>query len=164
MVASLESDQSLDSNLVTGALPPNPDLGAGGGDGGATKTITVEVTAQDSKGNIAVTVFKIDLGPGVGKHGWNMEWPGQRFGLEHHAGLPMISPELAAIEAAVRDVTHRSEPFGHRAAPVRQGNALSGGESPASGRAGLTEQLASIGWRSLDAQRNALLASVRQRQ
>jgi hypothetical protein len=76
----------------------------------------------------------------------------------------MISPELAAIDAAVRDVTRSVEPFGLRGMPVRHVDSISvgSGEVPPAGRAGLTEQLASIGWRSMAAQRNALLASLQQ--
>jgi hypothetical protein len=71
----------------------------------------------------------------------------------------MLSPELAAIEAAVRDVTRSLEPFAMRDMLPRHGERSSAEAVPA-GRAGLTEQLASIGWRSMAAQRNALLASL----
>ncbi|MDB5516978.1 MAG: hypothetical protein JWQ17_3736, partial [Tardiphaga sp.] len=159
-VASIEPDQS-DSNIVTGALPPNPDLGTGPGPNAPVKpqTITVEVLARDSKGNVAVTTFTIDLrAHPAGKQGWNV----QPFGPTRHASLATLSPELAAIEAAVRDATPSFEPFAARGMPVRHGDAISvgSGEAMPAGRAGLTEQLASIGWRSMDAQRNALLASL----
>jgi hypothetical protein len=162
-VASIEPDQSADNNIVTGALPPNPDLGmAGPNPPSKAQTITVEVLARDSKGNIAVTVFTIDLRPHfAGKQGWNA----RPFGTERHASQPMLSPELAAIEAAVRDVTRPLEPFALRGMPVHHGDSISigAGETAPAGRAGLTEQLASIGWRSMAAQRNALLASLQGR-
>jgi hypothetical protein len=165
-VASIEPDQSADNNIVTGALRPNPDLGlAGLNPPSQPQTLTVEVLARDSKGNIAVTVFTIDLRPHyAGKQGWNIDRSAQPFGDARHASLPMMSPELAAIDAAVRDVTRSVEPFGLRGMPVRHGDSISvgSGEVAPAGRAGLTEQLASIGWRSMAAQRNALLASLQQ--
>jgi hypothetical protein len=164
LVASIEPDQSLDNNIVTGALPPRPDLGITGPNAPAKpRTITVEVTARDSKGNIAVTVFTIDLRTHTaGKQGWNIDRNARPFGNERHASLPMISPELAAIDAAVRDVT--PEPLALRGTSIRHGDSISDGsrESIPAGRAGLSEQLASIGWRSMAAQRNALLASLQQ--
>jgi VCBS repeat-containing protein len=169
-VASIEPDQSADNNIVTGALPPSPDRGLGMGAGPnapvAPNTITVEVLARDSKGNIAVTVFTIDLrAHTAGKQGWNLDRNEPSFGPGRHGSLPMMSPELAAIEAAVRDAAGPFEPFTLRGLPVRHGDSIAGGirEAAPTGRAGLTEQLASIGWRSMDAQRNSLLASLQQR-
>jgi VCBS repeat-containing protein len=162
-VASIEPDQSGD-DIVTGALPPNPDLGVAGPNAPAKlQTITVEVLARDSKGNIAVAVFTIDLRSHVaGKQGWNIDRNAHPFGTERHASLPMTSPELAAIEAAVHGAT--VEPFALRGMPVRYGDAISvgAGDAAPAGRPGLTEQLGSIGWRSMAAQRNALLASLQQ--
>jgi hypothetical protein len=65
--------------------------------------------------------------------------------LEHHAA--------ASIEGADHDAL---TPLAPAMAPVRRGEALP------SVRAGLTEQMAAIGWRSMAAQRNALLASLPQ--
>jgi hypothetical protein len=165
-VASLEPDQSADNNIVTGSIPPKSDLGIAGANTPATpNTITVEVLARDSKGNIAVTVFTIDLrAHTAGKQGWNIDWT-RPFATERHAAMPMTSPELAAIEAAVRDATRPLEPFALHGMPVRHGDSISvgAGEAAPAGRAGLTEQLASIGWRSMAAQRNALLASLQGR-
>jgi hypothetical protein len=81
----------------------------------------------------------------------------------------MLSPELAAIEAAVRDVTRPIEPFGSRgmatghAAGLGEAILVGAREAAPAGRAGLTEQLASVGWRSMAAQRDALLASLQGR-
>ena len=160
IVASIEPEHSSDNNIVTGSVSPYLDLGFAGLDTPVKpNTITIEVTARDSKGNIAVSVFTIELRPQkIGRQGWNA----QPFGNEHHASLPMLSPELAAIEAAVRDVTRPLEPFGMRGMPNGRGEHIAAETAPA-GRAGLTEQLASIGWRSMAAQRNALLASLQQR-
>ena len=157
-VASLAPDRSVDNNIVTGTLKQDFDGGSGRHEQGSS-SITVEVLARDSKGNLAVTVFTIDLHTN-GRHGWNM----QPFGVERHAALVPLSPELAAIEAAVHDATRAIEPFGLHGMPVRHGDAISvgGHETAPAGRAGLTEQLASIGWRSMAAQRNALLASLQQ--
>jgi methionine-rich copper-binding protein CopC len=150
-------------DVVTGALPPNGGLGTGNGNGAPpAKTITVEVVATDYDGNVAVTVFTIELRPRPGKQGWNMEWRVPSLG-ERHAGLPAMSAELAAIEAALRDVTHVIEPFRLVGLPSHFADAAPAGRDTASaGRAGLTEQLASVGWKSMAAQRNALLASLQQ--
>jgi Bacterial Ig domain/Bacterial Ig-like domain len=159
-VASLAPDQSTDNNIVTGTLKQDFNDGSGRHAPGSS-SITIEVLARDSKGNVAVTVFTIDLQPhNAGQHGWNM----QPFGVERHASLATLSPELAAIEAAVRDVTRPVEPFAIHGMPVHHGDTISVGahETVPVGRAGLTEQLASIGWRSMAAQRNALLASLQQ--
>ena len=159
-VASLAPDLSSDNNIVTGTLKQDFNDGSGRHAPGSS-SITIEVLARDSKGNVAVTVFTIDLQPHhAGQHGWNM----QPFGVERHASLETLSPELAAIEAAVRDVTRPVEPFAIHDMPVRHGDTISvgGHETAPVGRAGLTEQLASIGWRSMAAQRNALLASLQQ--
>jgi VCBS repeat-containing protein len=155
-IASLQPDQSSDNNIVTGALSPKSDLGLVSRPSAARNTITVEVSARDSRGNIAVTVFTIDLrAHTAGKQGWNVQQPPFE---ERHAALPMMSPELAAIEAAVHKAT--LEPW--RGMPAGHGEAVSVGigETTSAGRASLTEQLASVGWRSMDAQRNALLASL----
>jgi hypothetical protein len=163
-VASIEPDQSLDSNLATGSIPPKPDLDATPGGSATLKTITVEVLVQDSKGNVAVTTFTIDLRPHPGKQGWNTDWNRQRFGDLRYGRQAVASPELAAIEAAVRDATRPFEPFASDELPVRHGDHVSSGfAAPApAGRAGLSAQMAAIGWRSMDTQRNALLASLRQ--
>jgi VCBS repeat-containing protein len=161
-VASIAPDQSSDSDIVTGALPPNPNLGIDGPtERLQPQTITVEVLVRDSRGNIAVTVFTIDLRAHVAaKHGWNIDRNAHPFGHARHAAL--AAPELATLEAAVRDVTR--EPFALRGMPVRHGDAISVDVSEAApaGRPGLTEQLASIGWRSMATERNALLASLQQ--
>ena len=80
------------------------------------------------------------------------------------AALPTTSPELAAIVAAVRGVTIEP-PLASRGMPVRHGDAITvgSGETAPAGRAGLTEQMVSIGWRSMAAQRNPLLASLQGR-
>jgi hypothetical protein len=165
-VASIEPDHAADNNVVTGSISPNPDLGIAGLDTPAQpNTVTIEVTARDSKGNIAVSVFTIDLrAHTANKQGWYIDRTTRPFGYQHHTSTPMLSPELAAIEAAVRDVTRPFEPFGTRGMPVGYGDRTSAGAAEAvpAGRAGLTEQLASIGWRSMAAQRNALLASLQQ--
>jgi hypothetical protein len=99
----------------------------------------------------------------AGKQGWNIDRHAP-FGSLRHAALPTTSPELAAIEAAVRGVTIEP-PLASRDMPVRHGDAITvgSGEAAPSGRAGLTEQMVSIGWHSMAAQRNALLASLQRR-
>ncbi|MET0983431.1 MAG: hypothetical protein ABWY02_15105, partial [Telluria sp.] len=130
------------------------------------KTITVEVVARDSKGNVAVTTFVIELRPRTGKQGWYMDW--NMPGDARHVALPAASPELAAIEAAVRDATGReaagiAEPFAIRGlVPAHRDAIVIGAVETAPGRAGLSEQMAGIGWRAMTAQTNALLASLQQ--
>jgi hypothetical protein len=161
-IASIEPASSSDNDVVTGSLPPKPDDGVAGPYPATPHTITIEVLARDSKGNVAVTVFTIDLQiHSAGKQSWNA----QPFGGARHASLPMRSPELAAIEAAVRDATRPLEPFALRGLTGGHGDAIStsAAETATAGRAGLTEQLASVGWRSMAAQRDALLASLQQR-
>src|SRR5262249_14416795 len=169
-IASLARDRSSDNSIVTGALPPSSDLD-GGTDAAAhapalSNTITIEVAAHGSKGNIAVTVFTIDLrSRTAGRQGWNMDRPAPGLRHAHHAALP-LSPELAAIEAAVRDVTRPLEPFAPHGVAVGHGHdaiSAGAGDSVPAGRAGLSEQLASIGWRAMAARRDALLASLQGR-
>jgi hypothetical protein len=148
MVASLAPDQAADNDVVTGTLNPDFAPGDGGGqDSGGNKTLTVEVLARDSRGNIAVTLFTIDL-KDHGKHGWNIDRDRHGFGLDRHAAASDRS-----IEGADRGTV---APSARPMPPARHGEALP------SGRAGLTEQMAGIGWRSMAAQRNALLASLQQ--
>ncbi|HEY4973459.1 MAG TPA: putative Ig domain-containing protein, partial [Steroidobacteraceae bacterium] len=165
-VASIEPDQSADNNVVTGSISPNSDLGIAGLNAPARpNTITIKVTARDSRGNIAVSVFTIDLRAHMaGRQGWNIDRTVRPFGYEHHASQPMLSPELAAIEAPVRDVTRLLGPFAMHGVPIGHSERIvaDAAEVTPAGRAGLTEQLASIGWRSMAAQRNALLASLQQ--
>jgi hypothetical protein len=163
MFASLAPDQSTDSNIVTGTLPPNPNLGTDGAAlAGEPNTYTVEVLARDSHGDIAVTIFTIDLRPHAGKHGWNIDRGLQPFGWQRHAGL--LSHDLAASDA-VRDAARPFEPFGSLVRPIHHGGTSAAGDVEAvpAGRPGLSEQMAEIGWRAMDAQRNALLASLQGR-
>ncbi|WP_210253114.1 Ig-like domain-containing protein, partial [Beijerinckia sp. L45] len=150
---------------VTGALPPDPGRDvADRHRTPAPNTISVEVLVRDSKGNLAVTHFTIDLRThATGKQGGAIDHPGLPPGRQQHTALPMGSFELAAIGAAARDAARPFEPLVAR--DIRHSGAISIGpaESLPAGRAGLTEQLASVGWRSMAAQRDALLASLRQR-
>jgi VCBS repeat-containing protein len=166
MVASIErrGASDNDSDIATSSLPLDPSAGLGPSPvAPAGKTITVEVLARDSRGNVAATVFTIELRPRAGKQGWDTDWNVVPNGTRH-AGLPEVSPELAAIEAAVRDATGTVEPFTIRGLSLRQGDAIMLGarEAPPAGRAGLSEQMAAIGWRAMNAQTNALLASLQQ--
>ncbi len=165
MFASLAPDQSPDSNIVTGTLPPNLDLGNDGASVAAEpETFAVEVLARDSRGDIAATIFTIDLRPHAGKQGWNMDRSLQPFGFERHAVTSTSLHHLAANEA-VHDAARPFELIASHVSPIHHGDAGSaaGNEAVPSGRAGLTEQMAAIGWRSMHAQRNALLASLRGR-
>jgi hypothetical protein len=156
MFASLAPDQSADSNIVTGTLPPNPNLGTDGvALAGEPETYTVEVLARDSHGDIAVTIFTLDLRPHTGKHGWNIDRSPPSFGVERHAGT-----------TSLHDPAHPFEHLTSHVTPVHHhGDAGAFGtiEAMPVGRAGLTEQLTGIGWRSMHAQRNALLASLQGR-
>jgi hypothetical protein len=159
MFASIAPDQSADSNIVTGTLPPNLDLGSDGATVVAEpKTFTVEVLAQDSRGDIAATIFTIDLRAHAGKQGWNIDRSLQPFGFERHAGTSTSMHQLA-------DAARPFELLASQVSPIHHGDAGAAGNNEAvpSGRAGLTEQMAAIGWRSMHAQRNALLASLQGR-
>jgi hypothetical protein len=152
-----------DADLATGALPPDSGVDAVP-PAAPTRTFKVEVVARDSKGNFAVTVFTIELRPRSGKQGWNMDRNSAPLHGLGHAGLAERLPELAAIEAAVRDVTGSALQHGIADRSIRLGDSsrVSADAPPAAGRAGLSEQMASIGWRAMQAQRNALLASLQQ--
>jgi trimeric autotransporter adhesin len=165
MFASLAPDQSPDSNIVTGTLPPNLDLGNDGATVAAEpETFAVEVLARDSRGDIAATIFTIDLRPHAGKQGWNMDRSLQPFGFERHTVTSTSLHHLAANEA-VHDAARPFEMLASNVSPIHHDDAGSaaGNEAVPSGRAGLTEQMAAIGWRSMHAQRNALLASLQGR-
>ena len=64
-----------------------------------------------------------------------------------------------------RDAARTLEQFASHAAPIhhRDTGAAGAFDAAPAGRAGLTEKMAGIGWRSMHAQRNALLASLQGR-
>ena len=156
MFASLAPNPSSDSDIVTGTLPPAPGLDGDGAAVAGEQTYTVEVQARDSRGNIVVTIFTIDLRPHAGRHGWNIERGLQPLGSQHHAGT-------ALHDLAAGNVATPFEPFGAHVMPVHRQHDTGPIEAVPAGRAGLSEQMAAIGWRSMHAQRNALLASLQRR-
>ena len=108
--------------------------------------ITIEVLARDSKGNVAITEFTVDLSAPTphkaDKHGWNAlpdaidfaSGPHRDFTLWH--GAP-------AFDADRVQTDHASD-----RAPI--------------GRAGFSDQIKNHGWHAVAAQRMALLDSLQQ--
>jgi hypothetical protein len=151
-------------NLLTGSLPPTaggvPGGGAGTGAMAVPDTLTIEVVARNSKGDISILEFTIDLtGKNpikTGRHGWNLPngrtfdpWAieRQRGGLAAHRDVAIPASWDGASDALPHGRGHDADrPGGHHV--------------PA-GRAGLSAQLATLGTRGIDAGRTALLDSLR---
>jgi hypothetical protein len=141
-------------DIMTGSIPPDGGVSGKPGNGqpgiDTSGKLTVELIVRDSKGNMSILTFGIDLSntPPPNKGGWNLEFnrPVDPWGL----GAP-------------RDLA-MPVPWGH-AAPHQGGHMLDAGKAihgMPSGRAGLSEQLDSTGWRRMNADRLALLESLRQ--
>jgi len=138
-------------DIMTASIPG----GAGGGQADALTKITIQVTAMDSKGDISLVTFTIDLAapaqPGKGGHldPWG---PGE---FKRHALAPygdlVLPVDAAAWQHALR----------HGGLGPDGSHDLRTDHGPA-GRVGLSDQLKTIGWRGLHADRMALLASLRQ--
>jgi hypothetical protein len=173
-----------DTGQFAGLLPDDIATGStgAGGNGGITgygqdpnapqmlgQPITIEVVARDSNGNLAITDFTIDLSTlkphGNEKHGWNVppdDGTVDPFAAHRQSRDHVI--DLAGL-AAPRDVA----PL-HAMDHVLWHDASAGGgahghhsHDPApAGRAGLSDQIRSLGWHAATAERTALLASLRQ--
>jgi hypothetical protein len=165
-------------DLLTGSIGPDRDSDGYRGhqhDGpqGHGPSITIEVLA--SKGNLAITDFTVDLKPPKGdRHGWNVlpgdgttdgtiaSWATNRRGRDHVIGLaPGAHRDVATLHAMDRVLWHDAVAFetdpghgdnrrdlGHDAAPA--------------GRAGLSDQMKTLGWHAAKAEQMALLDSLRQ--
>ena len=145
-------------DILTGSIPPGSAVTGSPSGGGNLQAppeqITIELVARDSKGNISILDFTIDLTGNTkhAHHGWNLPtrdpWTAapQRqqaaLGAHHDIVLP------PALDGAA-DHAHSG-----------RGHAADRAHVPA-GRAGLSSQLASLGWRGIDAGRTALLDSLR---
>ena len=142
MVASIVPSAGSADDVVTGSLPPG---GLDGASGGGPDRLTIQVTARDSRGNISVMTFTLDLRPGKQSlNGFAPEWSARSA----ERAAPALEREgwfkpVALASSAVALPEHGDE----RAAP--------------SGRAALAEHLGRHGWRAIDGQRMALLHNLR---
>jgi hypothetical protein len=128
--------QPHDPNLPTTLLQP----------------ITIEVVARDSRGDLAITDFTIDLSTlrqhrselkshSGERHGWNV--------------VPGSHGELAPLHAMDRVLWHD-------ASAIDIGRGHHGHDQAPAGRAGLSDQIKGLGWHAAAADRMALLDSLRQ--
>jgi len=161
----------LPDDIATGSIGPEGDGGHPHGPNLPHQSITIEVLARDSKGNLAITDFTIDLSalkPHVReKHGWNV-LPGDgtvdpfatnRRGRDHVIDLAALAAhrDVAPLHAMDRVLWHNVAAFDTGRA---HGN-HSHDPAPA-GRAGLSDQIKGLGWHAASADRMALLESLRQ--
>jgi hypothetical protein len=167
----------LPENNATGSIGPD------GGDGGqphdpnVPAAITIEVVARDSKGNLAITEFTIDISElkrhsgelkrhGGEQHGWNLS-PGDGFvdpfatnrrGRDHVTDLaPGSHRELAPLHAMDRVLWHDVATF-----DIGRVHGDHGSDHTPAGRTGLSDQIKTLGWHAAAADRMALLESLRQ--
>ena len=160
MVASLESyGPASDDNIVTGALPPNAVTNGTTDNGVRPDRLIVRVTATDSRGNISVMTFTIVLRPA--SQTWNAPshdgWDRDAARTEHAGLIPPVGQAAWSLD---RDAWTRAAASGSAAALVA---ALDDGSPTAlAGRSGLAQQLDRSGWRSMSADRTALLHSLRE--
>jgi len=145
-------------DILTASIPRNPGNVGSSSNGNLPAPpdqITIELQARDSKGNVAILNFTVDLtGKSAGNHahhGWNLPrdpWTvapqRQQAALGTHGDI-VLPP---ALDGAA---DHAQGGRGHDADRAH---------TPA-GRAGLSAQLAGLGWRGIDAGRTALLDSLR---
>jgi hypothetical protein len=134
-----------------------------------SQPITIEVVARNSNGSLAITDFTIDFSKlkphGNEKHSWNAQpddgtvdpFATNRQGRDHVI-------DLAGL-AAPRDVAplHAMDHvLWHDGSAVGGGHGHHSHDPAPAGRAGLSDQIRSLGWRAATAERTALLASLRQ--
>jgi VCBS repeat-containing protein len=141
-------------DVLTGSVRPDGGIAAQSPAEPRPQSMTIEVVARDSKGNMAIIDFTLDLsvpaGRKVDKQGWNM-LPGGKaldpWGPNHRdVVLPAAGDHVLAHGGPVFDLDRvRAH---HEAAPA--------------GRAGFSDQLKSHGWHAVSAGRTALLESLRQ--
>jgi hypothetical protein len=157
-------------DFATGSIGPDGAFNNGQGGSSLPQLITIEVVARDSRGNLAVTDFTINLSTHkADKHGWNV-LPGEqiidpwgnvrpRRDFASHSGvgphrdivaphaldhsLDRVAWHVPALDADRVHADHETDP------------------APA-GRAGLSDQIKAHGWHAVAAQRTALLDSLRQ--
>ncbi|MBV8776763.1 MAG: hypothetical protein JO258_06150, partial [Alphaproteobacteria bacterium] len=145
-------------DILTGSIPGNGGVnGSGPGNDGGSRNggaqppaatlsdeLMIKVIARDSKGNISILEFPIKLAPGTDG--------------DHHT---LNLPDLLHAAASAKVWTQHAQDLA--LAPMRHGEIVvhGGALHEAAGRAGLSAQLDSLGWRGMHAQRMALLESLR---
>jgi VCBS repeat-containing protein len=140
-------------DIATGSLPPDGGVSPNG-DGEPPRKLTIRVMAIDTQGNIALITFTIDLSPGLtgtlnGKSGHLLP-----FGPAHW---------LPGLDLTDRDAGVAPMDAGHFNMGLLPGWPPGDAAAAApAGRAGLSEQLNAIGWRGMNAERMALIQSLRQ--
>ncbi len=129
----------------TGQVPADVSTGPASSD-----TLAIEIIARDSKGNISIIEFTINLKPD-GKHAWISPLDGSiaPWAMEARHNLALI-PGHDYHRATADQAAEFARPHASR------GGAADG----LAGRAGLSAQLAGLGWRGMHAERMALLESV----
>jgi VCBS repeat-containing protein len=136
------------TGIFTGHIPPD-----------AHGILTVQVIVRDSAGHESVMQIKFDLSKG--KAGWNL--PIDRgFGHDPWSPDHSIQPRRHAATDLDRDVATL---VGHTILPRDghyDGPLLAADRAVPAGRSGLSEQLRNAGWQGMNAQRMALLESLRQ--
>jgi hypothetical protein len=156
LVASLEAEPTA-GDVVTGALPPNAPINGAPQPGAQPETLTIRVVARDTQGNISIMTFTLVLRPA--SHGWNA--PSRDFGGRDTAGTDgvVVLPADRTAWSLDRDAWTRAAASGSAAALMA---ALDNGvPATLAGRASLAQQLDRNGWRSMSADRTALLHSLR---
>jgi hypothetical protein len=157
LVASLEAEPTA-GDVVTGALPPDASIGGTSEPGAQPDTLTIRVVARDTQGNISIMTFTLVLRPA--SHGWNT--PSRDVGGVGTAvtdGVVVLPADRTAWSLD-RDAWTRAASSGSAAALMA---ALDNGvPATLAGRASLAQQLDRNGWRSMSADRTALLHSLRE--
>jgi hypothetical protein len=127
-------------------------------------SITIEVVARDSHGNLAITDFTIDLSTlkphGNDKHGWNVP---RGDGLVDPLATNRRDRAFAAESHGEFAPLHAMDRVAwHQAAVVDFDRGHHGRDLAPAGRAGLSDQIKGLGWHAASAERMALLESLRQ--
>jgi hypothetical protein len=158
-----------DTGQFAGLVPENIATGSLGGDLGTPnrphdpnvpaqlqQTITIEVVARDSRGNVAVTQFTVDLAAQPphhnDKHGWN-RLPGD--------GHDRIFDLALAADRTVRAADHAPSHHAWGFHAERSSSDRADAAAPV-GRVGLSDQIRRHGWNAAASERLALLESLKQ--
>jgi hypothetical protein len=161
-----------DDIIVTGSI--GPDGGEIGRLNDTTRpvtpqTVTIEVVARDSKGNLAVIDFTIDLPTKTlhkaERHGWNV-LPGDKV-LDRWATNRGRDTVIDLAIGADRDIAaqhamDRVQWHSVSAVDIDRDHDNQVDDRAPAGRAGLSDQIKSHGWHAAVAERTALLESLRQ--
>jgi len=168
---------NAETGKFAGLLPDDILTGSIRSDGGITtspdnsvppQSITIEVIARDSRGNISIMDFTVDLSVKTlhkaDKHGWNVlpggldPWGQIRprrdlasnsgDGLHREFALPVTADHVLWHDGTAIDIDHA--------------RSLHATDLTPAGRAGLSDQFKTHGWRAASAERMALLESLRQ--